>query len=147
MSSSKREFTEVEIKRLATCHPWLQDLVRRVNKIIPIFVVCGIRNEAEQTKAFNSKASRVQYPNSRHNRSLLLGRDDVSDAVDVAPVVNGKVNWDNTSQYFYMCGVIKGVAEMMSIEIRQGCDFNMNLLVTDDNFRDLPHLELSLVKK
>lgn len=84
-------FGATSLGRLSTCHPLLQSLfgrvIRRPDLPHDLSVLCGHRGEAEQGTAFRSGQSRVEWPNSKHNRMP-------SHAVDVAPFVGGAVSWD-----------------------------------------------------
>lgn len=76
-------------RHLDTCHPELQNLIRRVAAgidegdlkyagVTDIAVLCGYRGEEEQNKAVAEGASETPWPRSKHNRMP-------SDAVDVVP--------------------------------------------------------------
>ncbi len=134
----KRKFTPVELERLASLELSLQQIVIEVNHILAIFIVCGHRNEIDQNKAVASGASKVKWPNGKHNTIP-------SKAVDTAPMIDGVIPWNNAKtvkQFAYMAGIIAGVAASLGIKIRQGVDFNMNGDITDDKFNDMPHTEL-----
>ena len=76
--------------RLETCHPVLQVLMHRAMDTCPPgldwMIVCGHRGKVEQDAAFDSGASKVRYPKSKHNQSPSM-------AVDVAPWVRGSISW------------------------------------------------------
>lgn len=80
---------KVSLQRLGTCHRDLQKLVLKVAEgvdegdlvyadVRDLTVLCGYRGEEEQEAAVASGASKVHFPNSKHNRMP-------SDAVDIAP--------------------------------------------------------------
>ncbi len=79
------------LMRLAQCHPLLSLLMHRVIKRpdlpFDLTVLCGHRGELEQEIAFKSGASKLRWPKSKHNAMPSL-------AVDVAPLLEGKVSWD-----------------------------------------------------
>lgn len=79
------------LDRLGTCHPLLRLLfnrvIRRHDLPFDLTVLCGHRGKAEQDAAVASGASRLRWPNSKHNSIP-------ADAVDVAPLVGGVVSWD-----------------------------------------------------
>jgi len=73
--------------KLASCQPELRRLVSEVSEgvdrgecpgVNDIAVLCGFRGEKEQNAAYAKKASRLQWPNSKHNKLPSL-------AVDMAP--------------------------------------------------------------
>lgn len=110
-------------ERLLECHPDLQLLMNELIKELDVTILCGQRGEKEQTDAFNGGFSKVQFPNSKHNKSPSL-------AVDVAPY---PIDWNNIDRFNDMCDRIERIAKDKQIEIRLGRDFK---------FRDYPHIEL-----
>lgn len=78
-------------ERLSTCHTLLQVLfgriIARADLPADLTVLCGRRGQAEQEAAYQSGASRLHWPKSKHNKTP-------SEAVDVAPLVSGVVTWD-----------------------------------------------------
>lgn len=129
-------FSKVSKDRLATCHSLLQKLFNEVVKEYDCIIVCGYRGEIEQNRAYKEGKSKLMFPKSKHNLNPSL-------AVDAAPYINGKIDWD-TRQVYHFIGYVKGIAKMMGIELRFGADFNSNGDVDDDNFKDPVHVELIL---
>jgi len=84
-------FGERSKARLSTCHPLLIALfgrvIRRPDLPHDLTILCGHRGQAEQEKAYKAGASRLRWPNSKHNQTPSM-------AVDVAPIVGGAVSWD-----------------------------------------------------
>ena len=110
-------------ERLATCHPLLQEIMNELIKVMDVTILCGVRGEEEQNKAFNEGKSKLKYPQSKHNRSP-------SWAVDVAPY---PIDWNNIDRFKQMCYYIEAIASVKGINIRLGRDFS---------FKDYPHLEI-----
>lgn len=136
----KRKFSMKELDAIATLDPKLQIIITEVNKIIPIYIVEGHRGEEAQNAAVAKGTSKIKWPDGKHNKMP-------SQAVDIAPIFDGKIDWTGkfaAQKFYYMNGVVLAVAAMLGIPLRQGCDFNMNLNVEDDGFKDLPHQELRL---
>lgn len=81
--------------RLNTCHPDIQKILNKALSIsdIDMSVICGYRSEEEQEKAFEQGNSKAHYGESPHNMFPF------SLAVDVAPYVNGEVQWHNTTAF------------------------------------------------
>ena len=133
-------FSETSKARLKTCHRDLQILFAHIIQEMDCTIVCGHRDKQEQDKAFAEGKSKLQYPQSKHNSTP-------SWAVDAAPYVKGKVDW-NREQLLFFAGYVKGVADRLYItgvishRIRLGADFDMNSDISDDHFRDEPHFEL-----
>jgi len=119
--------------RLATCDPRLQELFNKVIELVDITIICGERGKAAQDEAFASGNSTVQYPGSRHNRAPSM-------AVDWAP---WPIDWDDTSRFLYVAGIIYGVAREMGIEnIRNGADWRRDGRANGNKFEDLGHTEI-----
>ncbi|WKT59121.1 hypothetical protein Q2E61_09290 [Microbulbifer thermotolerans] len=125
-------FGEVSQSKLATCHEDLQRLLNEAIKVVDFSVICGHRGEAEQTAAVRAGASKVQYPNSKHNSLPSL-------AVDIAPY---PIDWNNAERFAHLQGVVRGIAHVMGIKIRLGGDWDMDGDITDQKFTDWPHIEL-----
>jgi len=131
-------------QRLATCEPDLQHIFNFVIDHIDCSIICGHRDEADQTKAFVDKKSKVQFPNSKHNSYP-------SSAVDVAPYRGDRqphIDWNDPEEFNRFASFVLGVAEMMyargeiSHKIRWGGDWDMDFDTKDNRFNDLPHFEL-----
>lgn len=123
---------------LNQCHPDLIALFQVVVKHIDCSVICGHRSEADQDAAFNSGASQLKYPLSKHNQMP-------SNAADVVPY---PVDWDDIDRFkefgFFVLGVAAALKEagIISHDIRWGADWNKNYDVEDERFRDFPHFEI-----
>lgn len=117
--------TAISISRLQTCDPQLVRLFTEVSRRIPIFILCGHRNEADQNKAFAEKTSKAKWGESKHNSWP-------SKAVDAGPK---PLRWDDLEAFRQVAKVVKEVAAEMGIRIRWGGDFK--------DFFDAPHYELA----
>ena len=87
-------------------------------------VVCGYRDEKAQNEAFNKGASKVKFPNSKHNQLPSL-------AIDLAPL---PIDWNNLEQFHELAGHILEVAHLLEISIIWGGHWK--------TFKDYPHYEL-----
>lgn len=110
--------------RLKGVHP---DLVRVVEKAIEISpidftVLEGLRTRQRQLELYNQRATRTMR--SRHIHGF---------AVDIAPLIDGKVRWD-WPLYDQLSAVIKKAAQLLNVPIEWGGDW-----VT---FKDGPHWQL-----
>ena len=119
-------------EKLNTCHPDLQTLVLEVAKQFDLTVVYGHRPEDQQEKAFKEGRSKVRWPNSKHNKMP-------SEAVDLAPY---PIDWNDVRRFYYLAGYVRGVAERLGIKVRIGADWDGDFDIKDQNFHDLPHIEL-----
>lgn len=138
----KYAYGRTSIRRLATCDDRLQRLFNEVIKGFDCSIIEGERSEERQNRFFNEGASKVKYPNSRHNvrfQEKLRGKK--SHAVDVAPYINGAISYEPRQCYFF-AGYVKAKAEELGIEIRLGADWDGDNDINDQTFNDIIHFEL-----
>lgn len=136
------KFSQSSFSRLSTCHIELQTLFYEVIRTYDCSVLQGFRNEADQHAAFLSGASKLDWPNGKHNANPSM-------AVDVVPypinLSNDKMNLCNI---YYFCGFVLGIAQRlkdegkMTYSVRWGGDWNGDHHIGEQNFNDLPHFEL-----
>lgn len=130
-------FSRRSIDRLNTCHGDLVVLMAEAlaDDACPsdMTVLCGYRGEAEQTAAFESGASQLRFPQSRHNRSPSL-------AVDVAPYIGG-VSWD-WEHYHPLADHIKATWARLEASGRLSGAYDLRWGGDWTSFRDGPHWEL-----
>lgn len=124
-------------EKLAQLHPDLQKVLNEAIKHYDFTILEGHRDQATQDKYYAEGKSKVKYPQSKHNTIP-------SEAVDLAPYYNTAphIRWNNTNDFSYLAGFIRGIALSMGIKIRWGGDFNRNNEIGDDNLVDMPHHEL-----
>lgn len=118
------QFGTRSLKRLEGVHPDLVKVMKRAIacSTLDFTVLEGVRTLATQKKYFAAGATRTM--NSRH----LTGH-----AVDIAPVIGGKVRWD-WPLYHEIAKVVKKAAADLNIPIQWGGDWR--------SFKDGPHWEL-----
>ena len=127
-------------ERLATVTTNLQLVFKIVLALglIAIAVVEGRRSKEDQNEYFRTGKSRVQWPNGKHN---VKNPNDLAEAVDAAPYVNGKISWDQRHCIF-LAGLVQAVGKMVGVEIRWGGNWDRDgEPVTDQDFQDLVHFE------
>ena len=129
------KFSERSQKNLVTCDPRLQALFNEVIRHVDCTIIEGHRGEQRQNELFSKGLSKVKWPNGKHNKKPSL-------AVDAAPYVNGKIDWNNRHLFYYFAGMVKGIAMSQNINIRFGGDWDGDFDLTDQNFNDLCHFEL-----
>lgn len=139
-------FSQQSEDRLAQLDSRLVEILREAIKLTDFTVLCTLRNEADQTTAFNTGHSKTQYPKSKHNRCKRPdGSYDMAKAaaVDIAPypVVWPDAKNQSTVAYrksvgrFYrLAGVIETIAARLGHKIKWGGDW--------DSIFDAPHFEL-----
>jgi len=103
---------------IITLHPVWPIILREVIKIYDFSVICGHRGKIEQNFAFSSGNSHVKWPNSKHNVYPSL-------AVDVAPYYRTRphIRWKEYNEFYYLAGLIIGVAKAKGFQIRWGGRF------------------------
>ena len=125
-------YSATSLKILHTCCPELQTLFMNVIHYTDVKILSGYRGEEEQNRLFAEGASKVMFPNSKHNKYP-------SKAVDWAPY---PIDWKDTGRFIFVAGRITQLAAQLNIRIRWGGDWNMNGRQTDEHFRDIGHIEI-----
>jgi hypothetical protein len=125
-------FSQLSQDKLATCDQRLQRVFAEVIKHRDCTVLCGHRGKEEQDEAFRTGKSKVQFPNSNHNRLPSV-------AADVVPY---PIDWHDPAYFTHFAGFVLGVAATMGIRLRWGGDWNQNGKTKDESFFDGPHFEL-----
>ena len=112
------------LARLKGVHPDLVKVVKRAIELTPIdfTVLEGLRTKERQKQLVAKGASKTM--NSRH----ITGH-----AVDIAPLVDGKVTWD-WKYYNQLAPAIKQAAKELGVNITWGGEWK--------TFKDGPHWEL-----
>ena len=125
-------FGRTSKKRLETCHPKLQKVMKEVIKHVDCTILCGHRGEKEQNEAVATGHSNVVWQNGRHNKYP-------SNAVDVAP---WPLDWQDYERFTLFAGFVLGIAKSMDIELIWGNDWDGDFETKDTNLKDYPHFEL-----
>lgn len=115
---------ERSLSRLEGVHPDLVRIVKRAAAIsdLDFTVLEGLRTLERQKKLRAEGASKTM--NSRH----LTGH-----AVDLAPIIDGKVSWD-WPLYHRLSKIVKAAAAVERLPVQWGGDWR--------SFKDGPHWEL-----
>ena len=131
------------LARLDSCHFELRRLCHHLISVSPhdLTVVWGWRNEEEQNAMFLSKASKKQWPDSKHNHTDGEGHP-MSLAIDLAPYINNTIPWNSNGQFYYMSGWVMAEAKLLEIPLRWGGDWDSDGNIGDQTFNDLGHFEL-----
>ena len=128
-------------KQLLTCHPVWREVLNKAIKIYDLTILEGYRNEARQTKVYNSGASMFPFPLSSHNK-VDKDRNPESLGVDLAPF---PLYWDSDrEQFLILAGLIIGIALGMGYEVIWGGDWDKDFDFKDQKFNDLAHFTLKL---
>lgn len=62
-------------------------------------------------------------------------------AVDVAPIHNGKIDWNDSTKFYGLAKKILNKAKELNITLRFGGDWDMDGDFKDQTFNDLVHFE------
>jgi len=130
-------FNDRSRAKLNTCDEMLQKVFNEVIRHFDCTILCGYRDEAAQNDAFFGGRSKVQFPNSMHNKVPAL-------AVDAAP---WPINWTDYNRWYYFAGFVMGIASKMGYPIRWGGDWDRDTQTSDNIFNDLCHFELIIIDK
>ena len=125
-------FSKSSQAKLETCDKDLQKLFTETIKHFDCTVLCGHRNEKDQTKAYKAGNSKVQFPHGKHNKLPSYG-------VDVSPY---PIDWDDRERFYYFSGFVLGIASQLGIKIRYGGDWDSDKNLKDNKFDDLVHFEV-----
>lgn len=136
--------------KLLTCHPDIQVIMLEVIKHYDCSIVEGLRTAEQQMKYFKAGKSTLDGVTkmSKH-------QDDgsgLSRAVDVMPYKKGTNAFSgketDNRRFYFMAGIIRMCAMKLHGEgkithhVRFGLDWDSDDVYGDQNFHDLPHLEL-----
>jgi peptidoglycan L-alanyl-D-glutamate endopeptidase CwlK len=129
--------------KLDQAHPEIARVMRRAIKMTPIAIdltiVWTFRNKAEQN-GIDPRFTNARWPSSYHNAELDDGTP-CSEAVDFAPLVNGKIPWADTKLFAYVAGIIYAAAVIEDVELVWGCDFDNDGDTTDQSLADVGHFQ------
>lgn len=117
-----------DLTRLQGLHPDLVRVVKRAaaTSSLQFTVLEGMRTLARQKQLVAQGASKTM--NSRH----LTGH-----AIDIAPVLGGKVSWD-WPLYHRLAPIVKAAAAAEGVQIEWGGDWR--------TFKDGPHWQLPFAR-
>ncbi len=125
-------FSGTSRRKLETCDVDLQHLFNEVIRHFDCTIVWGHRGEEEQDKAFQGGYSKLQWPDSKHNKKPAHG-------IDVVPC---PIDWEDVDRFRYFAGFVMGMAAAMGIRIVWGGDWDRDTDLSDQTFDDLAHYEL-----
>lgn len=128
--------TPKEQERLDSCDERLKELFLVVKRSgYPCLIIEGHRNEQRQNEAFEKGFSKKKWPEGEHNKMP-------SRAIDVAPLKNGKIDWNDWHKFYHFAGFVQGIAYALGIKIRSGLDWDSDFDLKDQTFMDAPHFEV-----
>ena len=143
LSQTKSQFklSQTSLDRLQGVNERLVMLVHRALELstVEFMVVEGLRTKQRQQQLYaqgrTSKGPIVTWTlNSKHIDGL---------AVDLAPVVNGKIDWSDSKKFDAIAKAIFMAAAELGVKIRWGADWNQNGRPREKGESDSPHFELA----
>ncbi|MBS0054151.1 M15 family metallopeptidase [Yersinia sp. Marseille-Q3913] len=127
MSDDKSPFRfgQISEHNLRNVHPDLVLIVRRALRLstVDFRVIEGLRTLERQRQLVRNGSSKTL--NSRH----LTGH-----AVDLAPIINNKIPWEDWGAFHQIAKAMKQAAQEMELPLQWGGDWK--------TFKDGPHFEL-----
>ena len=114
--------------RLKGVNSKLVNVLNELIKIMDVTIIEGVRSKERQAELLEKGATKVKY--SRH----MEGK-----AVDLAPY---PIDWNNRDGFYYMGGMIRGIAQQMGLKVRFGGDWDSDGDTKDNSFDDLVHEEI-----
>lgn len=134
-------FGTASLNKLKGVHPSLVKLMKAaiLNSPIDFSIVEGVRTTARQQSLYaqgrTTKGSIVTYADGVKNKSNHQPKSDgFGHAIDFCPYINGKLDWNNISNFKTIVQHIKATALIMGIKITAGIDWKKPY--------DPPHIQL-----
>lgn len=115
---SNFKFGSKSLKELSTVKPALQKVAHRALELsdIDFTIVQGIRTVSQSAQNAQNGTSFLKDPSkSKH----ITG-----DAIDFAPLKDGKIDWNDRETFWKVALVFKRAAEELGIKVRLGADWN-----------------------
>lgn len=137
---SKFTLSQTSLDRLKGVNERLVMVVHRALELsgVEFMVVEGLRTKQRQQQLYaqgrTTKGQIVTWTlNSKHIDGL---------AVDLAPVVNGKIDWSDTKKFDEIARAMFLAAAETKTPLRWGADWNRNGVARERKETDSPHFEL-----
>lgn len=111
-------FGNRSIQQLDTVDPKLKTLAIRALELSPhdFTIIQGRRTVAQSAQNIANGTSFLKDPSkSKH----VTGK-----AIDFAPYINGKIDWNDLEAFWAIVGAFKKAADEMNLAVRFGADWN-----------------------
>ena len=115
-------------ERLKGVDARLINVLNELIKMMDVTIIEGVRSAKRQEELLAKGATKVKY--SKH----MEGK-----AVDLAPY---PIKWDDRDGFYYMGGMIRGIAQQLGYKVRFGGDWDSDGDTRDNSFDDLVHVEI-----
>jgi len=126
---SKEVLEELDIDLQWLCNTLLYE-------VADISLICGHRDEEAQNTAYDLGRSTLRWPDGKHNSLPSM-------AVDLQPYPLPRRKEKLWASLAYIAGRAIEIGKRRGLKVRWGGDWNGNGDLTDQNFDDLYHLEVS----
>ncbi|MDB4331297.1 M15 family metallopeptidase [bacterium] len=110
----------------------LVNVLNELIKVMDVTIIEGVRSAETQNKYFKDGKSKLDGVNKKSNHQL-------GKAVDLAPY---PINWEESNRFYYMGGMVRGIAKQLNLKIRWGGDWDSDGETKDQTFMDLVHIEI-----
>jgi peptidoglycan LD-endopeptidase CwlK len=110
----------------------LVNVLNELIKVMDVTIIEGVRSAETQNKYFKDGKSKLDGVNKKSNHQL-------GKAVDLAPY---PINWEESNRFYYMGGIVRGIAKQLNLKIRWGGDWDSDGETKDQTFMDLVHIEI-----
>lgn len=129
--NSKFKLSQRSLDRLIGVHPNLVKIVKKAIEIseIDFMVVEGLRTLETQKEYVKKGVSKTL--DSYH----LKQKSGYGHAVDLAPIQDGKIDWNNIAQFNMVAKAMNQAAKEYGVDIVHGGDWK--------TFKDYPHYQIS----
>jgi peptidoglycan L-alanyl-D-glutamate endopeptidase CwlK len=123
------KLTPTDLAKLKGVDPSLVKVIVEAAKTAktPFRVLEGLRTAAKQAEYFKKGTSRLDGVKKKSKHQL-------GKAVDIVPIVNGKVEFRSWTPFYPMAANVKAAAKKLGVKITWGGDWK--------SFPDGPHFEL-----
>ena len=118
--------------RLKGIDPRLREVLDELIKIMDVTIIEGVRSTEKQQEYFKKGKSKIDGIKKK-------GQHQIGKAVDLAPY---PIDWNDRDRFYYMGGMLRGIAHEMGVKIRWGGDWDGDGEIKDNSFDDLVHVEL-----
>jgi len=126
------KFGKKSKQRLKGVDAKLVNVLNELIKIMDVTIIEGVRSKEKQQEYFKNGKSKIDGVTKK-------GMHQLGKAVDLAPY---PVDWKNTKRFYYMGGMLRGIAKQLNIKVRWGGDWDSDGKIKDQTFNDLVHIEI-----
>ena len=126
------KFGKKSKQRLKGVDTRLINVLNELIKIMDVTIIEGVRSKEKQKEYFAKGKSKIDGVTKK-------GMHQLGKAVDLAPY---PINWKDSNKFYYMGGMIRGIAKQLNLKVRWGGDWDSDGNIRDQKFMDLVHIEI-----